>query len=183
MKARVEEAFNSQLNAELYSAYLYLSMAAYFESINLSGFANWMRVQEQEERVHALAFYDYIISRGGRVKLQPIQGPPTDWPSPLATFEAVYAHEQKVTGLINDLVNLAIEEHDHAAHIFLQWFVNEQVEEEESANAVVQKLKLVGEGGNGLFLIDRELAQRVFVLPSIALKGRTPGVAQGQAPA
>ncbi len=177
MKERIEKAFNSQLNAELYSAYLYLSMAAYFESINLPGFANWMRVQEQEERVHGLAFYDYVVSRGARVKLQPIQGPPTEWSSPLAAFEAVYAHEQKVTGLINDLVNLAIEERDHAAQIFLQWFVNEQVEEEASANDVVQKIKLVGDAGNSLFLIDRELATRVFVLPSIAQRSEAKGTA------
>lgn len=179
MKEGIERAFNNQLNAELYSAYLYLSMAAYFSSINLPGFANWMRVQEQEERVHGLAFYDYIVSRGGRVRLQAIQEPPMEWASPLAAFEAVYAHEQKVTGLINDLVNLAIEERDHAAHIFLQWFVNEQVEEEESANDVVQKLKLMGDAGNSLFLIDRELAQRVFVLPSIAQKGKAVATAQG----
>lgn len=171
IKANVQEAFNRQLNAELYSAYLYLSMAAYFQSINLPGFANWMRVQEQEERVHALMFYDYIITRGGRVTLTAIEAPPTEWASPLAVFEDAYKHEQKVTGLINDLVNLALDERDHAAHIFLQWFVNEQVEEEESANNIVQQLKLMGESGNSLFLVDRQLAQRVFVPPTPAQKG------------
>lgn len=178
--SKVQDAFNNQLNAEAYSAYLYLSMAAYFQSINLPGFANWMRVQEQEERVHTLAFYDYIISRGGRVRLQAVQAPPTDWASPLAVFQAAYAHEQEVSGLINDLVNLVVKERDHAAQIFLQWFVNEQVEEEDNANRVVQKLKLMGEGGSSLFLIDQELAQRVFVMPSIAQRGM--GTTQQSAP-
>jgi ferritin len=172
---RIEEAFNGQLNAELYSAYLYLSMAAYFQSINLPGFANWMRVQEQEERVHALGFYDYIISRQGRVKLLPIEGPATEWQSPLDMFETAYRHEQKVTGLINNLVNLALDERDHAANIFLQWYVNEQVEEEANTNDVAQKIKLMGGTGNSLFLIDRELATRVFVLPSIALRSGAKG--------
>lgn len=171
IKDNVQEAFNKQLNAELYSAYLYLSMAAYFQSINLPGFANWMRVQEQEERVHALMFYDYIVARSGRVTLTSIDAPPTDWASPLAVFEDAYKHEQKVSGLINDLVNLALDERDHAAHIFLQWFVNEQVEEEENANNIVQQLKLMGQEGSSLFMVDRELAQRVFVPPAAAQKG------------
>jgi len=171
IKGNVQEAFNQQLNAELYSAYLYLSMAAYFQSVNLPGFANWMRVQEQEERVHALMFYDYIIARSGRVTLRAIDAPPTEWTSPLDVFESAYKHEQMVTGRINDLVNLALDERDHAAHMFLQWFVNEQVEEEENANNIVQQLKLMGESGNSLYLLDRELAQRVFVPPAAASKG------------
>ena len=162
----MEKALNAQVNAEMYSAYLYLSMSAFFQSKSLSGFSGWMRVQAQEEMVHAMKFYDFINERGGRVILEPIEAPPTDWDSPLATFEAVYAHEQKVTGLINELVELALEKHDHATNIFLQWFVSEQVEEEDSANEVVEKIKLVGDAKGGLFMLDRELGQRVFTPPA-----------------
>ncbi|MGQ9572260.1 MAG: ferritin [Dehalococcoidia bacterium] len=163
---RTQEALNKQLNAELYSAYLYLSMSAYFQSINLSGFANWMRVQAQEELMHAMKFYDYVNERGGRVILQPVEAPPSEWDSPLAVFEDVYRHEQKVSGLINKLVDLAIEVRDHATNNFLQWFVSEQVEEEASADDVVQKLRLVHSDPSALFMIDREMAQRVFMPPA-----------------
>jgi len=139
---------------------LYLSMSAYFQSINLPGFANWMRIQTQEELVHAMKFYDFINERGGRVMLQGVEAPPTEWSSPLDVFENAYKHEQKVTGLINDLVNLAVGERDHATNIFLQWFVTEQVEEEASADEVVQKLKLVGDDSGGLFMLDGEMGQR-----------------------
>jgi ferritin len=162
----MQEALNGQLNAELYSSYLYLSMAAYFLDLNLGGFANWMRVQAQEEDMHAMKFYNFINERGGRVLLKPIDGPPTEWNSPLAAFEAVLEHEQKVTGLINDLVELALAEHDHATNIFLQWFVTEQVEEEDSANDVIQQIKMVGEAKGGLFMLDRELGQRTFTAPA-----------------
>jgi ferritin len=141
-------------------------MSAYFQSINLPGFANWMRVQAQEELVHAMKFYDFINERGGRVTLQKIDSPPTKWASPLDVFENTYKHEQKVTGLINDLVNLAVGEKDHATNIFLQWFVTEQVEEEASADEVVQKLKLVGKDSGGLFMLDGEMGQRVFTPPA-----------------
>jgi ferritin len=141
-------------------------MSAYFESINLKGFASWMRVQTQEELVHAMKFYDYLIERGGKVVLSSIESPPTEWPSPLAIFENAYQHEQKVTGLINDLVDLAIAEKDHATNIILQWFVSEQVEEEASADEVVQKIKLMGDARGGIFMLDRELAQRVFTPPA-----------------
>jgi ferritin len=163
---RMQEALNKQLNAELYSSYLYLSMSAHFQSLNLGGFANWMRVQAQEELMHALKFYDYVNERGGRVVLHPVEAPPSAWDSPLAAFEHVYQHEQKVTGLIHKLVDLAVEARDHATNNFLQWFVSEQVEEEASANEVVQKLKLAGDAASALFMIDRELAQRVFVPPA-----------------
>ena len=166
IKEKIREALNQQLNAELYSSYLYLSMAAYFESINLKGFANWMRVQTQEELVHAMKFYDFIIERGGKVVLSSIEGPRTEWPSPLAVFEHAYEHEQKVTGLINNLVDLSTAEQDHATTNFLQWFVAEQVEEEASADEVVQKIKLMGDASGGLFMLDRELAQRVFTPPA-----------------
>jgi len=167
---KIEGALNQQLNAELYSSYLYLSMSAYFQSINLPGFANWMRVQAQEELVHAMKFYDFINERGGRVMLQQVKAPPAEWSSPLDVFENAYKHEQKVTGLINDLVNLAVGERDHATNIFLQWFVTEQVEEEASADEVVQKLKLVGDDSGGLFMLDGEMGQRVFTPPATSAK-------------
>ena len=166
IKEKMQAALTTQVNAELYSSYLYLSMAAYFESINLKGFANWMRVQTQEELVHAMKFYDFIIERGGKVVLSSIEGPPTEWASPLAVFEHAYKHEQKVTGLINNLVDLAMAEQDHATNNFLQWFVAEQVEEEASADEVVQKIKLMGDASGGLFMLDSELAQRVFTPPA-----------------
>ena len=163
---KMEKSFNAQLNAEYYSSYLYLSMAAYFASIDLPGFANWMRIQVQEEEFHALKFYDYIIERGGKVTLQAIEAPPTDWRSPLDAFEATLTHEQKVTGLINDLVYLARDEKDNASEIFLQWYVSEQVEEEDSVNAVLGQLKLVKDSPQALYMLDKELVQRVFTPPT-----------------
>ena len=157
---KMQKALNGQLNAELYSSYLYLSMNAYFKSVNLDGFANWMHYQAQEELEHSMKFYDFIIQRGAKVELMQIEPPPTEWSSPLAVFEATLAHEQKVTGLINDLVNVAHEENDHATNIFLQWFVSEQVEEEESVGGVLEQLKLMGDAQGGLFMMDRELAKR-----------------------
>ena len=158
---KLEDALNGQSNAEFYSAYLYLAMSAYFQSVNLSGFAHWMRLQAQEELEHAMKFYDYVHERGGRVVLHPVEDPPSKWESPLAAFEQAYRHEQKVTGLINDLYELAEKERDHATKIFLQWFITEQVEEEASASEVVEKLKLLGEDtASGLYILDRELAQR-----------------------
>jgi len=165
---KMEKALNGQLNAELYSAYLYLSMAAYFESAALAGFANWMRVQVQEERFHAMKFYDYIIERGGRVILRPIEAPPSDWDSPLAVFEATLTHEQKVTGLINDLVDVARGEKGNASEIFLQWFVNEQVEEEDNVGKVLGQLKLIKDSPQALFMMDKEMGQRVFTPPAAA---------------
>jgi ferritin len=159
---KMRQALNGQINAEIYSSYLYLSMSAWFHSLNLPGCANWMRVQTQEELVHAVKLYDFVNGRGGRVELQAIEAPSAEWDSPLAAFQAAYQHEQKVTGLINSLVSMALAEQDHATNIFLQWFVTEQVEEEASANDVAQKLKLVGRDGSGLLMIDRELAARVF---------------------
>lgn len=164
----MEQALNKQLNAELYSAYLYLSMAAYFYSLNLNGFANWMTVQNQEETMHAMKFYNYINERGGRITLAQIDGPPTNWHSPLEVFEETLKHEEKVTGLINNLVDLAIAERDHAANAFLQWFVTEQVEEEASANEIIQNLKMAGNDPHALFMLDRELGARVFTPPATA---------------
>ena len=162
---KMEKAFNEQINAEMYSGYMYLSMVAYFQDIYLPGFAAWMKAQSQEELFHAMKMYDYVCERGGRVLLAPIAGPPTEWESPLAVMEAVLEHEQKVTGLINDLVDLAISEKDHASNIFLQWFVSEQVEEEDSVSDVLNKVKLMGGTGGGMFMLDRDLGQRVFTMP------------------
>jgi ferritin len=160
LSEKMEKALNDQMNAEMYSFYLYLSMNAYFKSIGLEGFSNWMYAQAQEELMHSMKFYEFINQRGGRVTLRQIEAPPTEWDSPLAVFEATLQHEQKVTGLINDLVEIALQEHDHATHIFLQWFVTEQVEEEESVNGVLEQLKLLSDAKGGLFMVDRELAKR-----------------------
>ncbi len=162
---KMEDALNAQINAEMYSAYLYLSMAAYFESVDLNGCAHWMKAQAQEEMIHAMKIYDYVNECGGRVMLRAIEAPASSWDSPLAVFEQAYAHEQYVTGLINNLMNLAIEEGDHATQIFLQWFVSEQVEEEASASGVVKRLRLAGESSGGLFMVDRELGQRPLPIP------------------
>ena len=166
LKKNIEQAINKQINAELWSGYLYLSMSTYFHSINLDGFATWMRVQAQEELAHAMRFYDHVVERGGRVKLTSIEAVPTEWKSPLHAFEETYAHEQKVTGLINNIMKQAVDEKDYATMNMLQWFIDEQVEEEASADEILQKLKLIGNEGSGLFMIDRELAQRVFTPPS-----------------
>ncbi len=159
---KIQDALNRQLNAELFSSYLYVSMSAYFESINLKGMANWMRIQAQEEIQHALKFYNFINERGGRVLLTQIEGPKTEWDSPLTVFEDTCEHEAKVTGLINDLVDLAIKEKDHAANAFLQWFVTEQVEEEAIPREIADKLKLAGDNTSVLFMIDQELGQRAL---------------------
>lgn len=166
LKENVQEALNEQLNAELYSSYLYLSMSTYFQSVELRGFANWMRVQAQEELSHAMKFYDYVNKSGGRVILKEISAPQTEWDSPRATFEHVFQHEQKVTSLIHNLVGLATKEKDHTTNNFLQWFVKEQVEEESSANEVLEKVKLVGDESSGLLSLDQELGQRVFTPPA-----------------
>lgn len=166
MDEKMVEALNSQLNAEMYSAYLYLSMGTYFEDLDLSGFANWMRVQAQEEMTHAMKIHDFIIQRGDRVILTRIEAPPTEWKSPVNAFEHVYEHEQKVTGLINQLVNLALSLGDHATNNFLQWFVAEQVEEEESSSGVLKKVKMANDSLSALLMLDNELAQRIFTPPT-----------------
>jgi ferritin len=166
IKEIVEKAINEQINWELYSGYFYLSMAAHFESTGLPGFANWMRNQAKEEQFHAMKFFDYLNERGGRVQLKAIEEPPHKWDSPLRIFEETYVHEQKVTGLINDLVDLAFEEKDHATYNMLQWFVDEQVEEEANASEIVDKLKLIGDDTSTLFMLDQEFAKRVFSPPA-----------------
>ncbi len=162
---KMEQALNGQLNAEFYSAYLYLSMAAYFESTDLPGFGNWMRIQFAEEQFHAMKLFNYIMERGGRATLKAIDAPPGEWKSPLDVFEDTLAHEQKVTGLINDLVYLARDERDNASEIFLQWYVTEQVEEEDNASTLIGQLKLIKDSPQALFLMDKDLSQRVFTPP------------------
>jgi len=160
LNKKVQEALNEQLNAELYSSYLYVAMSAYFEATNLRGFAHWMRVQAKEEQDHAMKFYGHIIDRRGRVTLKPIEGPPEDWASPVAAFQDTLAHERKVTGLINNLLKLANEHKDTATAAFLQWFITEQVDEEANADEIVQKLKLIGDSTSALFMLDSVLGQR-----------------------
>lgn len=156
----VQDAMNEQIKNELYSAYQYLSMAAYCESANLPGFAQWMRAQAREETEHAMKFYDFILDRNGRVVLRAIEEPVVEFGSPLEVFERALEHEQKVTAMINDLYGLAIRENDYASQTFLQWFVTEQIEEEKNAGDVVETLKMVGDKSEALFLLDRELGQR-----------------------
>jgi ferritin len=160
LNAKIQDAFNRQLNAELFSAYAYLAMGAHFEATSFKGMAAWMRVQAQEEVGHAMRFYDFINDRDGRVVLAQIGAPKTEWSSPLEVFEDAYKHEVKVTGMINDLSNLAFAEKDHVANNFLQWFLNEQVEEEATVLTIRDKLQRVGDNGAALFILDEELGRR-----------------------
>ena len=156
----LETALNRQVNRELYSAYLYLAMSSYFETTGLKGFAKWMRLQAKEEQVHAMKIYDYVVARGGTVALAEIEAPKNKWASAGKVFEDTYAHEQKVTGMINGLVDLAMKEHDHATFEMLQWFVKEQVEEEEHAADILNQIKLVGDVPGHLFWLDHQLGKR-----------------------
>ena len=166
LNPRIQDAMNEQLNAELFSSYLYLSMSAWFQSRSLEGMAHWMRIQAQEELAHVVRFFDFINDRGGRVLLTQVEGPKAEWGAPLAAFEEVYAHECKISARINDLVTLANSENDHAAATFLQWFVTEQVEEEATAQTIVDKLKMVGDNGVVLFMLDGELGKRPAPAPA-----------------
>jgi len=166
---KVEEAFSEQVKLELESAYIYLSMAAYFDADGFPGMGQWMRAQVQEEVTHAMRFYKHIVERGGHAKLHSLAMPPHDWKSPLAAFEAAYEHEKFITGKIDGLVRLAQAEGDHASGTLLQWFVDEQVEEEASTAKVAQDLRLVGNDGRGILMLDRELGTRTFALaPDLA---------------
>jgi ferritin len=156
----VLDLMNAQITHEMASAYLYLSMAAYFESMNLPGFANWMRVQFQEEQEHALKFFDYILDRGEKVSLGAIEQPAVDFASPAAVFEKTYAHEQKVTGLILGIYEAAKAENDVASQIFLQWFINEQVEEEKNASQILDLLQKIGASVGSLYQLDHNLGKR-----------------------
>lgn len=163
---KVEKALNDQINAEFFSAYLYLSMSAYLSDISLVGFANWTRAQYEEEKFHAIKMYDFVLERGGKVKLKEIESPKHKWKDIIDVFEDILEHEQKITRSINDLISLAIDERDHATVNFLQWFIDEQVEEEASVSELLAQLKLVGGNGSGLFMLDREAAQRKFIQPA-----------------
>jgi len=156
----MQDAMNDQINKELFSSYLYLSMAAYFENKNLMGFAHWMRVQEGEEREHAMKFYDFILERGGQVVLKAIGAPATTWNSNLELFREVAKHEGEVTASINTLYELALAEKDYPAQVMLQWFINEQVEEEKNAAEVVANLELIEERGTAMLMLDHNLAKR-----------------------
>lgn len=161
ISGKMESSLNEQIKNEVYSAYLYLAMSAYCDSADLSGFSHWFRLQFDEEMSHAMKIYDYILEQSGRVELLAIDQPPKDFGGPVKVFEETLAHEKTVTGMINNLMDIAVTEKDHATQIFLQWFVTEQIEEEANAESILKNLKMVGGQGNGLFMIDRELAQRI----------------------
>ena len=159
----IEKAINKQINEEMYSAYLYLAMSAYFHDINLPGFANWMFVQYQEEVSHAMKFYRYLIERGGRVELFAIEKPAKQWDSPLHAMEETLKHERHITQCINDLADLAEHKKDRPTLNLLQWYIDEQVEEEANDEEIIAKLKMIGDNPHGLLMIDSQLAQRTFV--------------------
>lgn len=176
---KMTEELNEQVNREMYSAYLYMSMSAYCNSIGLKGFANWFMVQYHEEMVHAMKLYEYILRQGGRVHLKLLAEPPVDFSSPLDMFEKTLEHERFITRSINERMDLAISERDHATQIFLQWYVNEQVEEEENDNDIIAQLKLIGDNPQGLLMLDRELAARVTTVPTDFSKGVESAMASG----
>lgn len=161
MKKKINEAINKQINEELFSSYLYLAMAAYFETLNLKGFANWMKVQSREEHGHAMKFFEYVHDAGGTVELTALSAPQQKWANPLEAFEATLKHEQHITKSIYNLVELAMAEKDFAANNMLQWFVGEQVEEEANATEILLKLKTIGPSAGGLLYLDKELKKRV----------------------
>lgn len=163
INAKVQEVLNKQINAEFWSAYMYLSMSIWFEGKGLKGFANWMRVQYQEETTHALKFMDYITERQGTVKLEPVQQVPSEWSGILNVMEAVYEHELKVTELIYNCQEVAEIEKDRATVNMLQWYVNEQIEEEANVDNIINQLKLIGDNGQAIYLLDKELSARTFV--------------------
>ncbi len=171
LKPVMEDALNKQVNEEVFSAYLYASVVGYFESVNLKGFAHWMRMQVQEEQLHAQKMAEYIMTRGGRLRLTTIAEPQQDWDSPLAAFESAWQHEQHITGCLDALTTKAIAEHDHATRTFLEWFVSEQVEEEANAEGMVQQIRMAQDAPGALFLLDREAAQRPA--PAIAAQSAT----------
>lgn len=160
MNTSIQKAINDQINAELYSAYLYLAMSAYFEAKNLKGFAAWMKVQSKEEVAHAMKFYEYVIERGGSVELSAIEKPPVSFDSPMAVLKETLEHEKLVTSLIHKLFELGAAEKDYAFQSFLKWYIDEQVEEEASAQDLIDRLSLAGKEGPGLYMLDKELGGR-----------------------
>ncbi len=163
---KMQQALNGQIHAEFASSYLYIAISARFQDRGLPGFASWFRVQAQEELAHTMRFFDFLGDRGGRVELYPVEAPLAKWEAPITIFEAVLEHEQEITGRINALIELSLEIRDHASRSFLQWFVDEQVEEEGSVQEILAKLRLVGNNGQGLFMIDQELGKRVYTPPN-----------------
>ena len=168
---KMAEAINDQMIREMYSAYLYMSMSNFSSNLGLKGFANWLMVQYHEEMFHAMKMYEYLQSQGSEIKLKQIDEPPSKWESPLDMFEKVLEHEKKVTAWINELMEIAIAEKDHASRIFLQWYVTEQVEEEENDNDIIAPLKLIGDNAQGLMMLDKELAARMATVPTDFSKG------------
>lgn len=162
LNKKLEEALNAQINAEFWSAYLYLSMSADMSKKGLPGFANWFFIQFKEEQDHAIKFFNYVVSRGGKVCLKPIEKVETEWKNPLVAFEQTLEHEKKVTSMINGLFTLASTEEDYATQSMLKWFIDEQVEEESNAQQLIDTLRLIGDNGYGLYQIDKELATRVY---------------------
>lgn len=166
LSQKLQDAFNAQINKELYSEYLYLSMAAYCYTLDLDGFANYFMVQTQEEHFHAMKMFNFVNERGGKIILKQIDGPDTEFKSVIDVYEKTYEHEQFVTKSINELMDVAMKENDHAAASFLKWFIDEQVEEEATVSKILAKLKLIGGEGHGMLMLDTELAARVFTPPA-----------------
>jgi ferritin len=168
---KMEAALNTQINNEMYSAYLYSAMSADCAFKGLKGFANWFMVQYHEEMLHAMKFYEYVIKMGGKINLLPIKEPPAEFKSPMDMFTKTLAHEQFITKCIGDLVELAVKEKDHATEVFLQWYVTEQTEEEENDNDIIAQLKLIGTDTAALYLLDKEKAARMTTVPTDFSKG------------
>jgi ferritin len=168
---KMELALNEQVNREMYSAYLYMAMSSWSDSKGMKGFANWFMVQYHEEMLHAMKIYEYIIRQGGKTLLQAIKEPPSSFSGPLDMFRKTLEHEHFITRSINELVDLAIEEKDHATHIFLQWYVTEQIEEEENDNTIIGQLEMMGDSKNGVYMLDKELAARMTTVPTDFSKG------------
>ena len=166
LSKKVEEALNAQINAEMWSAYLYLSMASFCHANGKPGMGKWFEVQFKEEQDHAMIFFKYVISRGGKVKLEAIKPVPTEWDSVLKVFEGTLAHEQKVTSLINDLCALATQENDYATQSMLKWYIDEQVEEEKTVQDTIDNLRLIKDNGFGLYMLDKELGARTYTAPA-----------------
>ncbi len=165
---KTAEELNKQVNREFYSAYFYLSMSAHSDFLGLKGFASWFLMKNQEETQHAMKIYKYILERGAQVNLLPVEQPPSSFDNPLSMFEGTLEHEQRVTQQFNELVDTAVAEKDHATHIFLQWFITEQIEEEATVSEIINKIKLVGGKGDGLFMIDNQLAELASVPQTVA---------------
>ena len=172
MNSKVVKSLNEQINFELYSAYIYMSMSAYLKALNLPGFAHWMEIQTKEELAHTLKIYNYLIERGGEVSFHAIKEPPQKWESPMAAFKHAHEHEQIVTSRIEKIVDLALKEKDHTTNIQMQWFLNEQIEEEANVLGIYQQLKMANNAPQVLLMMDRELAQRVFVDPYAPAKNQ-----------